>query len=117
MIAGIVRAGCIAFPVSTRNTDATVAHLIQKTGAKYVFISGDNAMKNLASGARKLVAADGAGDVELLSMPSFDEIFGSSIDGEGFVPLPPLTHPDKDAIAFILHSSGALIHPIAVDTI
>jgi hypothetical protein len=87
--------------MSTRNSDTAVAHLVQKTGAKYVFISQDNAMTSLAKGVEKIVGAD---EIQFLSMPSFKELF--ELEAEIFEPLPPLQHPDENATVVILHSSG-----------
>ncbi|KAJ7191141.1 hypothetical protein GGX14DRAFT_295715, partial [Mycena pura] len=47
VIAGILRAGCRAFPISTRNSEAAVAHLLQSAACVHVFVSADATMQKL----------------------------------------------------------------------
>ena len=105
-----MRAGYRAFPISTRNSDVGVANLLQKTKAKYVLVSNDRAMQEIAISARSIISASSSSDcpceIELLPVPSFDQLYAEF--GEEFVPLPPMVDTDLRNIAIILHSSGNL---------
>lgn len=103
-IAGIIRAGHCAFPISPRNSDAAVANLLHKAGAKYVLVSGDRAMQKLAQSAQERL--DGA-SVVVLDVPSFKEIFETEPEGT----LPDVQDIGRDATALILHSSGSTSFP------
>jgi len=41
LIFGTLRAGCTVFPLSTRNSDFALAHLIAESGVKYLLVSQD----------------------------------------------------------------------------
>ncbi|KAF7353828.1 Acetyl-CoA synthetase-like protein [Mycena venus] len=92
VIAGILRAGYQAFPVSPRNSDVAIAHLLQSTGCTHVFVSGDNAMQ-------KPGHCSGCETVFLFA-PS-----------DPAISLPPMRKVGLDAPAVILHSSGSTAFP------
>jgi acyl-CoA synthetase (AMP-forming)/AMP-acid ligase II len=102
LIAGILRAGYQVFPVSPRNSDAAIAHLLQSTGCNYVFVSADSAMQKLAGAAATKIVALG-GQINLIPVPSFVELYDKSTTGDF---LPPMRKLDLEAPAVILHSSG-----------
>ncbi|KAJ7189839.1 hypothetical protein GGX14DRAFT_580331 [Mycena pura] len=109
VIAGILRAGYQAFPVSPRNSDVAIAHLLQSTGCTHVFVSGDNAMQNLATvAAAKLATLQAGKEVKFLPMPTFQVLFDPS-DPVDFLPL--MRKVSLEAPAVILHSSGSTAFP------
>jgi len=67
-------------------------------------------MQDIAISARSIISASSSSDcpceIELLPVPSFDQLYAES--GEEFVPLPPMVDTDLRNIAIILHSSGNL---------
>ncbi|KAJ7242075.1 hypothetical protein C8J57DRAFT_1368382 [Mycena rebaudengoi] len=107
LIAGILRAGYQVFPVSPRNSDAAIAHLLQSTGCNYVFVSADSAMQKLAGAAATKIVALG-GQINLIPVPSFVELYDKSTTGDF---LPPMRKLDLEAPAVILHSSGSTAFP------
>ena len=99
---GIMYLGHTPFPISPRNSPIAVAHLIRKTGPRYLLVSGDAAMQRVAHEARAQLAQDGY-EVGFLPLPRFAELYG-----EGDVPDVPKGRIEPDRPALILHSSGAL---------
>ncbi|KAJ7452161.1 hypothetical protein B0H11DRAFT_1742224 [Mycena galericulata] len=107
VIAGILRAGFQAFPVSLRNSDVAIAHLLQSTDCGHVFVSADTAMQKLVAAVAAKTAALGR-EIKILPMPTFEDLFTSPGLPE---PLPPMQKVDLDAPAVILHSSGSTAFP------
>ncbi|KAJ6599959.1 hypothetical protein DFH09DRAFT_970599 [Mycena vulgaris] len=107
VITGILRAGYQAFPISPRNSDVAVAHLLRSTSCAHVFVSADAAMQKLAGAAAEKISALG-GELKIISMPTFDELFEAS---DAFESLPPMDKVGLDEPAIILHSSGSTAFP------
>ncbi|KAJ7206143.1 hypothetical protein B0H12DRAFT_1243356 [Mycena haematopus] len=107
VIAGIMRAGCQAFPVSPRNSDVAIAHLLQSTDCTHVFVSADNAMQSLVRAAAGKLSMLGR-EVKFLPMPTFEDLFAPS---DPVISLPPMCKVGLDAPAVILHSSGSTAFP------
>ncbi|KAK0190058.1 hypothetical protein F5146DRAFT_1139593 [Armillaria mellea] len=97
VVAGIIRAGYTAFPISTRNSPAGVAHLLESTGCKNLFVSADPAMQEVAR------MQDG---INTIPMPAFEDLYSKN-DSE---PLPHV-RPDLEQLALIIHSSGSMRFP------
>ncbi|KAG7441925.1 acetyl-CoA synthetase-like protein [Guyanagaster necrorhizus] len=97
VVCGIIRAGYTAFPISTRNSPAGVAHLLASTGYEYLFVSADSAMQEIAR------MQDG---INLIPMPTFEDLYLNN-DSE---PLPHV-RPDLEQLALIIHSSGSTRFP------
>ncbi|KAF5351553.1 hypothetical protein D9758_007244 [Tetrapyrgos nigripes] len=107
LLMGIMHAGFVPFPISTRNSEAAVAHLLKVTNAVYVFANPDNAMQSLAQKACHQLG-EGNG-IQILPTPVFDDFykptqkdFKSSARSRKF---------ELDETAFILHSSGSTSFP------
>ncbi|KAJ7153563.1 hypothetical protein C8R43DRAFT_885444 [Mycena crocata] len=107
VVAGILRAGYQAFPISPRNSDAIVAHLIRSANCSHVFVSADIAMQRLAGAAASRIQELG-GSVTIMPLPKFEEIFALSTVPELLPHMPKLS---LDAPAVILHSSGSTAFP------
>ncbi|CDO77398.1 hypothetical protein BN946_scf184857.g4 [Trametes cinnabarina] len=108
---GVVRAGCTAFLISTRNGVPGVADMIQKTGASQLVLSQDATIREIAKDALALLPA---GQVTVRDMPTFEDLFpsGEGRSSEAFeadVELPKTF--DMNSWALILHSSGSTGHP------
>ncbi|KAJ8080312.1 putative NRPS-like protein biosynthetic cluster [Marasmius tenuissimus] len=103
-IAGIMRAGYVAFPISVRNSGKAVAHLVKATNAHHILISQDPGMRNLFSAALELL--DGH-EIAEAPMPSFDEIYVQTSKGDP----PPSPQVNQDALAMVMHSSGSTAFP------
>ncbi|TFY52824.1 hypothetical protein EVJ58_g9797 [Rhodofomes roseus] len=111
MILGIMRANYAAFPISTRNSPAAVAHLIEKTRATHILVGREQAMHNLVMQSLEVLKAQNvAARVPGLSpMPIFDELYMSSEDLS--VKEVPYEQRGPDTLALILHSSGSTSFP------
>lgn len=111
LIIGILRAGYTAFPISPRISAAGVAHLLQQTRARYMFVSDDMAMQSLAAAACDHPSIGGTvgASVDLLRTPSFERLFGQSSEASApdFIPLPPMTPPAMGDPAIITYSCGS----------
>ncbi|OSD00953.1 acetyl-CoA synthetase-like protein [Trametes coccinea BRFM310] len=110
-ILGILRAGCVAFPISTRNSAAAIADMLQKTGASHLMISRDALIKEMAQDALSSLPA---GQTTLHNMPAFEVLFPSEhaqLDEacEENVELPKAF--DLNSKAIIMHSSGSMDFP------
>ncbi|KAK7466463.1 hypothetical protein VKT23_005184 [Stygiomarasmius scandens] len=102
-VAGIMRAGYHPFPISSRNSPAAVAHLLQKTNAKHIFVNKGGPMKGLVNAALQEPGLS----VNVIDMPSFDDLYGS----DKTVELPQLEGITQESVAVILHSSGSTAFP------
>lgn len=109
-IVGTMRAGYAAFPISTRNSPAAVAHLLKKAGVAHVLVGHESALQALISDALALIEDDAERPKPTISvMLSFESVYRDE-DEEDFVPLDSRTyHPDDPA--FIFHSSGSTAFP------
>ncbi|KAI1788607.1 acetyl-CoA synthetase-like protein [Ganoderma leucocontextum] len=103
---GILRAGHIVFPISTRNGSAAVSHLLNRTNCRHLLVSEDGYMQTLASEATR----DTPG-ITLHSILNFDEIFGGDavVNDCGTEDLP--NEFNINDVGMILHSSGSTNHP------
>ena len=104
LLAGICRAGFIAFPISPRNSPAAIAHLLAKVGVSYMIVGPEDALRTLATASLDLLKATGAVPPTVFPLPSFEEIYPDSLDSN-FAFLPPLTTRWDDPV-IIVHSSG-----------
>jgi len=107
-MAGILRAGFTAFPISPRNSPPAIAHLLSKTGAIHLFVSGDSQLQSLACTSIKLLqATDAVNGVKIYVTPVFGDLFPPGAAGTSFMPF-PIRHFDMEMPALILHTSGKL---------
>ncbi|KIK57192.1 hypothetical protein GYMLUDRAFT_247153 [Collybiopsis luxurians FD-317 M1] len=113
LVEGIMRAGYTAFPISTRNSDVAVAHLLKSTDSKFLFVSPDVAMQDLASRALSrlayqdgLVNGEAGKQIDIFPTPVFEDLFQkTALNPE------PSEVTDMESIAIILHSSGSTSFP------
>jgi long-subunit acyl-CoA synthetase (AMP-forming) len=108
LMVGILRAGYQAFPISTRNSAIAIAHLLQQTGSKYMFVSDDPGIQRLAAATciQSSISRIAGVNLHLLPVPSFESLF--EVSDDMFSPLIPMEHPAEFAPALILHSSGSI---------
>ncbi|CCL99493.1 uncharacterized protein FIBRA_01511 [Fibroporia radiculosa] len=112
MVMGIIRASYSAFVISARNSPAAVAHLLNKVGVNYVLVGNQQASQDLAKEALRLFQSQNpASDVPgILPMPAYADLYSSSSEYPSVHDL-PVSPPDLDAPALILHSSGSTAFP------
>ncbi|KAH9911161.1 uncharacterized protein B0H18DRAFT_945218, partial [Fomitopsis serialis] len=114
MILGIIRANCVAFPISTRNSPAAVAHLIEKTGVKHILVGREQAMRELVAQSLEVLRTQYPAfpQPELSPMPVFAELYTSDDSDEALSSVDaPYERQDSDTLALILHSSGSTAFP------
>ncbi|KAF9056711.1 hypothetical protein BDP27DRAFT_1345078, partial [Rhodocollybia butyracea] len=115
LIEGIMRAGCTPFPISTRNSDIAVAHLLKTTDSQHLFVSQDIAMQELAAKARaRLVLGDvnekaKQNPITIFPTPTFEDLFQ-----EHGLELESSTIIETERTAIILHSSALFPRPIGI---
>ncbi|KAF9043670.1 hypothetical protein BDP27DRAFT_1409307, partial [Rhodocollybia butyracea] len=109
LVEGIMRAGCTPFPISTRNSDIAIAHLLKTTDSQHLFVSPDIAMQELAAKACSRLVLNGdvndkakQNPITILSTPVFEDLFQ-----ERCLKLESSTIIETDRTAIILHSSGS----------
>ncbi|KAI0660272.1 hypothetical protein C8Q70DRAFT_1105691 [Cubamyces menziesii] len=104
---GVMRAGYVAFFISTRNGPAAVADMLQRTCAQALLVSPDATTSHAAQEAIGMISG---ADFVTLEMPTFEYLFttdGSPSDPATEENLRPLRrHFDVNLIAMIQHSSG-----------
>ncbi|KAF8162196.1 hypothetical protein K438DRAFT_1731291 [Mycena galopus ATCC 62051] len=108
LLFGTLRAGCPVFPLSTRNSEAAVAHLIAESGVNYLLVSQDAHMQDIARKANDLLQSKKV-HITLISIPTYEEICAH--DHEDRDALPPLQPIDDDRVLIISHSSGSTSFP------
>ncbi|KAF7350260.1 NRPS-like enzyme [Mycena venus] len=108
LIFGAVRAGYTVFPLSTRNSDVAIAHLIAESGIKYLLISQDGHMQDIARKANALLNARNI-NIEILPIPTYEEI--SDTQRTDLDALPPLQAIPDERVLVIAHSSGSTSFP------
>ncbi|THH03896.1 hypothetical protein EW145_g5919, partial [Phellinidium pouzarii] len=70
---GALRTGAAVFPISTRNSAPAVAFLLAETKAKYLFVSAERALQDLAYDSDKLCRK--YVEVQKMDMPVFEDVF------------------------------------------
>lgn len=98
-----MRANCVPFPISPRNSAVAVAHLINKVQVKYLLVGHDQAMSDLAQNALELLAKDHPSQTApvVRLVPTFDDFMAKPRAS------PPIHYHGKlTDTAFYFHSSG-----------
>ena len=106
-ILGLLKAGCTAFLVSTRNAAAAVADMLKRTGSAHLFVSADGSMRALAAEAIAAMAREDMHVTEHV-MPTFEDLFVKALNGQTRFDMPrdlPSNY-DMKAPAVAMHSSG-----------
>ncbi|KAF7341779.1 NRPS-like enzyme [Mycena sanguinolenta] len=111
LVVGTVRAGYTVFPLSTRNSDAAIAHLIAESGMKHLLISQDSHMQDIACKANALLNARNI-KIGILPIPTYEEI--SDTQHTDLDALPPLQPIPDERVLVIAHSSGSTSFPKVV---
>ncbi|KAJ6484095.1 hypothetical protein C8R45DRAFT_1214951 [Mycena sanguinolenta] len=108
LVFGTIRAGCTVFALSTRNSDAAIAHLIAESGMKYLLVSQDSHMQDIARKANALLNARNI-NIGILPIPTYEEI--SDTQRTDLDALPPLQAVPDERVLIIAHSSGSTSFP------
>ncbi|KAF7348965.1 NRPS-like enzyme [Mycena venus] len=108
LLFGTLRAGCPVFLLSTRNSDVAIAHLIAESGVKYLLVSQDAHMQDIARKANGILQSKNV-HITLISIPTYEEICAD--EHEDRDALPALEPIDDDHVLIIAHSSGSTSFP------
>lgn len=105
-----MRAGYAVFPISTRNSPAAVAHLLQKADVAHVLVGHESALQALITDSLALI--QGESEKPTISvMLSYENMYPEDTgDEDDFIPLEPRTYRPDDP-AFLFHSSGSTAFP------
>ena len=104
---GIMRAGYVPFPISTRNSPAAVAHLLEKTDAKHLIVGLDPAMQSLATESLEMLKSQSSAVIPTSQMTVFSELYDEQLAPVKIEDV-PYERPGLQAPVFLLHSSGDL---------
>ncbi|TFY54516.1 hypothetical protein EVJ58_g8816 [Rhodofomes roseus] len=109
---GAMRAGYTPFPISTRNSPAAVAYLLEKTNAQHVLVGLDQAMQDLARDAFEILKSQSqfATVPGTSPMPVFSDLYGADI-ADVAVEDVPYEQRGLEERTFLLHSSGSTAFP------
>ncbi|KAG7091962.1 hypothetical protein E1B28_008351 [Marasmius oreades] len=115
MIMSVLRADCVVFPISPRNSAGAVAHLLGKVGADHVLVGLEVAMQELLHESLKLFKAKFESRKLPSSSPvfSFEDLFRPDWE-DAFTLQPnelPLTLVNLHDTVLYLHSSGSTAFP------
>ncbi|KAJ7139272.1 hypothetical protein C8R44DRAFT_302385 [Mycena epipterygia] len=106
LVAGVLSAGYQVFPISPRNSELGVMHLLQSTNCSHVLVSAEATTQQLLEGVVAAITTQG-GRLQLIPVPSFEHLFGVSNPPD----FPPTPRPESDEVAIIMHSSGSVAFP------
>ncbi|KAF5370381.1 hypothetical protein D9758_006891 [Tetrapyrgos nigripes] len=111
---GVIRAGFVAFPISTRNSPESVDHLLKVSGARHLYVSADPAMQTLASKALSRSTTTG---IKTHPTFTFEDLYDASsreVRAKNTELLPDLVIRNMEEPCVILHSSGTTSFPKAI---
>ncbi|KAJ3535272.1 hypothetical protein NM688_g7002 [Phlebia brevispora] len=109
LIAAIIRAGHVAFPISPRNSPAAIAHLISETGVICIFVGVEESVQHLADAALRCLSESEKPVPGVAQFPLFADLYQSDPSMPLEI-LPPLVFEWDDPLV-ILHSSGSTAFP------
>ncbi|THH29838.1 hypothetical protein EUX98_g4346 [Antrodiella citrinella] len=109
LLAGIIRADCIAFPISPRNSAAAVAHLLTKTNGHLLLIGPENNHQQLAKDAFQIMKEAGTPIPRFHNAPIFEDLIKDKPDPH--LKLLPRVRFRPEDTSFIVHSSAVAPSP------
>lgn len=107
VFSGGLRSGCPIFPISTRNSPGAIAHLLAKTQPSHFLVGPEKPWQDLAAASLKILEENNGLVPHVSTMPAFEDLYK---DPSVQVELLPPFKPNRDDIAFIMHSSGIYRH-------
>ncbi|KAJ7246827.1 acetyl-CoA synthetase-like protein [Mycena haematopus] len=118
MVAGLMTANCIPFPISPRNSPTAVVNLLRKTGC-HRMVSTCTTLDALLVGVKEeLLQTDPTYALTILEAPALGQVYpnlGTETADSAFDPYPTSTYrPEWDAVGLYLHSSGSTGLPKAI---
>ncbi|KAJ6480154.1 putative aminoadipate reductase [Mycena sanguinolenta] len=117
IIAGLMTANCVPFPISPRNSPAAVVNLLQKTSCHRILSTCAKLDALLVEVKEELAQVDPDFPLTIGEIPSVSQIYpylGAESPQSAFDPYPLGTRPAWDAVCIYLHSSGSTGFPKAI---
>ncbi|KZP21519.1 acetyl-CoA synthetase-like protein [Athelia psychrophila] len=112
LVAGMMRAGLVPFPIAPRNSAEAVVSMLQKSGCRRI-VTTSATLGPLISQIKALTPADSSLTFE--DVPTVSQCYphlGQEMPSHPFTPYPaPQTPLDLDQPLFYLHSSGSTGFP------
>ncbi|KAG0151594.1 hypothetical protein CROQUDRAFT_36684 [Cronartium quercuum f. sp. fusiforme G11] len=131
---GIMRAGCVPFAISPRNSTAAIIHLIKSTGSKTLYVQFDPTLSSNQdlerislvekTNRKQIIDVLKSGElqhIQLLELPSAHTLFPRLVNGSEYsfnsnlpqqlASMVNLNQVDYAAPVMILHSSGTTAFP------
>ncbi|KAI0325861.1 acetyl-CoA synthetase-like protein [Cubamyces sp. BRFM 1775] len=102
----IMGLGYIVLPLSPRNSPTVIAHLLEKTGARQLYVSADDAMQNLSRASMEILAQKGI-KVDVVPMITTED-WSKPTKGTGRAAMKDIADTD---VTIIMHSSGTTAFP------
>ncbi|THV08159.1 acetyl-CoA synthetase-like protein [Dendrothele bispora CBS 962.96] len=120
-VLSILRANCVPFPISPRNSPKAVAHLINQVGVSHVLLGYDQNMQQLMERAAEFLKEDFEYTKEKIPstsmIPVFEDLYLSETQHDGKERVKkireeiPLKTPGPKENQVYLHSSGSTAFP------
>lgn len=79
MLAGVMRANCVVFPISPRNSAAAVAHLLSKTTVALLLVGPEAYHQQLAEAAFQIMKEAGTHIPIHHTTPVFQDLIKSTL--------------------------------------
>ena len=102
-----MRANCVLFPISPRNSPAAVAHLLAETNVQHLLVGPEPVMQKLADSAFDVLTDQGRFLPSTSAMPAFVDVIQDA-DDSVFEFLPKYQFRMDETYNFY-HSSGMLL--------
>lgn len=112
VLTGIVRANCVPFAISPRNSPAAIAHLLAAKDVSHVLVGVETYLQNLIGASLDLMSSR-ARIPGTSAMPVYEDLYYVEEEGRTFVPL-PVVRPALSEEALILHTSGSRLRHMYV---
>ena len=106
-VLGALKSGFTVFLISTRNSAAAIADMVQRMGVGHTLVSSDTSMQALMASTQALLSLTNHTVVQHL-MPAFEDLYSASPDptNQIGVEIEMPTSYDMEGPALIMHSSG-----------
>ncbi|CAE6515468.1 unnamed protein product [Rhizoctonia solani] len=105
LVLGILRAGLVPFPISSRVSVAGICHLLIVTETSHMVSGGGPAIARLVESVQS-VMGEGKHRFGTIRLPTFKELFQPH-SGDTFEPFPDIVPSSRDSVVAVLHSSGS----------
>ncbi|KAJ3517669.1 hypothetical protein NLJ89_g348 [Agrocybe chaxingu] len=114
---GLMKAGVVPFPISSRNTAVAIANLLRKTSCHYLVTTSTTLRELIDEIKNDLTLNEPAFTLIVLEVPPLCKIFpklGEEYEEDPFTPYTASPKPKLDEVGMYIHSSGSTGFPKAI---